>query len=162
VEYLKQIYGDPLDANLALADQAAGHAIKRMLEESFYWVLLAERWRDTNAAVESYPVLLAQPPEFVKAVVDTLMGELRGHGMGRHTADEVEHIGKVDLTTLSDFLGDKPYLLGNHPTSYDATTYSFVAQVVQPEYDSRMKKFVRTLPNLTGYWERLTSILSNV
>jgi Glutathione S-transferase, C-terminal domain len=115
-----------------------------------------------GAAVESYPVLLAQPPDFVKAVVDTLMGELRGHGMGRHTADEVEHIGKIDLTTLSDFLGDKPYLLGNHPTSYDATTYSFVAQVVQPEYDSRMKKFAKTLPNLTGYWERLTSILYNV
>jgi hypothetical protein len=34
-----------------------------------------------------------------------------------------------------------------------------VAHVIQPDYDSRMKKFIKALPNLTGYWERLTSRL---
>jgi glutathione S-transferase len=79
--------------------------------------------------------------------------------MGRHTTGEIETVGKADLTALSDFLGDKPYLLGREPTSYDATAYSFVAHTIQPDYDSRMKKFIKTLPNLTGYWERLTSML---
>jgi glutathione S-transferase len=88
-----------------------------------------------------------------------LLGELHGHGMGRHTTDEIETVGKADLTALSDFLGDKPYLLGREPTSYDATAYSFVAHTIQPDYDSRMKRFIKTLPNLTRYWERLTSTL---
>jgi hypothetical protein len=34
-----------------------------------------------------------------------------------------------------------------------------VAHVIQPDYDSRMKKFIKALPNLTGYWEQLTSRL---
>jgi hypothetical protein len=97
--------------------------------------------------------MIGQSPEFVKAVVDNILGELHGHGMGRHTTDEIENVGRADLTALSNFLGDKPYLLGR------ATGYSFVAHVIQPDYDSRMKKFIKTLPNLTGYWERLTSRL---
>jgi hypothetical protein len=32
-----------------------------------------------------------------RAAHDTLLGELGGHGMGRHRA-EVENIGKADLT----------------------------------------------------------------
>jgi glutathione S-transferase len=159
IDYLKRNYGDPLDARLGAAEQAAGPAMKRMLEENLYWVLVAERWRDTNAAVQQYPFMIGQSPEFVKAVVDNILGELHGHGMGRHTTDEIENVGRADLTALSNFLGDKPYLLGREPTSYDATGYSFVAHVIQPDYDSRMEKFIKTLPNLTGYWERLTSRL---
>jgi hypothetical protein len=113
-----------------------------MLEEYFYWLIVAERWRDTKTAVEQYPVMVGQPPEFVKVVVDSLLGELRGHGMGRHNADEVENIGKADLIALSDFLGENPYLLGEEPT-YDATAYSFVAHTIQPDYDSRMKRFIK-------------------
>jgi glutathione S-transferase len=159
VDYLKRNYGDPLDAKLAPAERAVGHAMKRMIEENLYWVIVAERWRDTKAAVENYPDMIGQPREFVKAAVDNLLGELHGHGMGRHTTDEIETVCKADLIALSDLLGDKPYLLGGEPTSYDATAYSFVAHTIQPEYDSRMKNFIKTLPNLTRYWERLTSVL---
>jgi hypothetical protein len=92
-------------------------------------------------------------------LVDNLLGELHGHGMGRHTTDEIETVGKADLIALSDFLGDKPYLLGGEPTSYDATAYSFVAHMIQPDYDSRMKRFIKTLPSVMQYWDRLTSKL---
>ena len=155
VDYLKKKYSDPLDAKLGPSVRAAGHAIKRMLEENFYWVIVAERWRDTKTAVDQYPVMVGQPPEFVKAVVDSLLGELLGHGMARHNADEVENIGKADLVALSDFLGENPYLLGEEPTSYDATAYSFVAHTIQPDYDSRVKGFIKALPNLMQYWDRL-------
>jgi glutathione S-transferase len=142
VRYLKAKYGDPLDAKLGPVERAAGHAVTRMLEENFYWVIVAERWRDSRVAIENYPVMIGQPPEFVKTVVDTMLDELGGHGMGRHTADEIENLGRADLTALSNLLGDKPYLLGAEPTSYDATVYSFVAHTTQPEYDSRMKRSI--------------------
>jgi glutathione S-transferase len=159
VDYLKKKYSDLLDAKLGPSVRAGGHAIKRMLEENFYWVIVAERWRDTKTAVEQYPVMVGQPPEFVKAVVDSLLSELHGQGIGRHSADEVESIGKADLIALSDFLGENPYLLGEEPTSYDATAYSFVAHTIQPDYDSRMKRFIKTLSNLMQYWDRLKSRL---
>ena len=126
-----------------------------MLDENLYWVIVAERWRDTKAAVEQYPICAGLPPEILKVVVDRMHGGLHGHGMGRHTPDEVESIGKEDLVALSNILGDKPFLLGGQPSSYDATAYSFVAHLIQPEYDSRMKRFIKTLPNLMGYWDRL-------
>src|SRR5262249_34991724 len=159
IDHLKKKYGDPLDARLGPVERAIGHTIKRMLEENFYWVLVNERWRETNVAVEKYPMMVGQPQEFVKTVLYNILGELHGHGMGRHTSDDIENIGKSDLTALSDFLGNNPYLLGSEPTSYDATAYSYVAHAIQQDYDSRMKKFIKTLPNLTGYWERLTSRL---
>ena len=108
---------------------------------------------------KKYPMMVGQPPEFVKTVLYNILGELHGHGMGRHTSDEIENIGMSDLTALSDFLGNNPYLLGSEPTSYDATAYSYVAHAIQQDYDSRMKKFIKTLPNLKGYWERLTTRL---
>jgi glutathione S-transferase len=104
IDYLKKKYGDPLDHKVAPSARAAGHAIKRMLEEDFYWVIVAERWRDTKAAAQQYPEMREQPAEFVKAVVDEVLARLRGQGVGRHNADEVENIGKADLTALSDFL----------------------------------------------------------
>jgi len=159
IEHLKRKYGDPLDAKHAPAERAAGHAIKRMLEENFYWVIVAERWRDTKAAVEQYPLFKGLPAEIVTSVADNMLHQLHGHGMGRHTPDEIETIGKADLKALSDFLGEKSCLLGEQPSSYDATAYAFVAHVVQPEYDSRMKRFIKTLPNLMVYWDRLTARL---
>jgi glutathione S-transferase len=159
IDHLKKKYGDPLDAKLDPSERATGHAIKRMLEENFYWVIVAERWRDTKTAVEQYPVMVGQPPEFVNAVVDGMLGELRGHGMGHHSLGEVENIGKADLIALSDVLGENPYPLGEEPTSYDATAYSFVAHTIQPDYASHMKRFIKTLPNLMQYWDRITSRL---
>ena len=50
-------------------------------------------------------------------------------------------------------------MLGEEPTSYDATAYSFVAHTIQPDYDSGMKRFIKTLPNLMQYWDRLNSRL---
>lgn len=155
IAYLKRKYGDPLDAALSPGEHAVGHAVKRMLEENLYWVLVAERWRDTTAAVEQYPICVGLPPEILKVVVDRMHSGLRGHGMGRHTPDEVESIGTADLVALSNILGEKLFLLGEQPSSYDATAYSFVAHFIQPEYDSRMKRFIKTLPNLMGYWDRL-------
>jgi glutathione S-transferase len=159
IDYLKKKYGDPLDHKVAPSVRAAGHAIKRMLEENFYWVIVAERWRDTESAPEQYPYMLQQPPEFVKAVIDDVVSRLRGQGVGRHSADEVENIGKADLTALSDFLGENRYVLGSEPTSHDATAYSFVAHTIQPDFASRMKRLIKTLPNLMQYWERLTTRL---
>jgi glutathione S-transferase len=72
---------------------------------------------------------------------------------------ELENLGKADLTALSDLLGENPYLLGREPTSYDASAYSFVAHTIQPDYGSRMKRFIKTFPNLVQYWDRLTSRL---
>jgi glutathione S-transferase len=159
IEYCQHKHGNPLDAELTDSQRAIGHATVRMLEENLYWVLVAERWRDSTAAVDYYPILAGAPADVLRTVVDTMLAELRGHGMGRHTADEIAHIGSCDLKALSATLGEKPFLLGASPSSYDASVYSFVAHFVQAGYDSTMKGVVQRTPNLMRYWERVGETL---
>jgi glutathione S-transferase len=51
-------------------------------------------------------------------------------GMGRHIESEVSDLGKKDLTSLSDFLGDKPFFTGEQPTILDATAFGFLINVL--------------------------------
>lgn len=44
----------------------------------------------------------------------------RGHGIGRHSSDEVQKIGCDDVQAISDFLGDKPFIMGEKPTIVSA------------------------------------------
>jgi glutathione S-transferase len=159
LEYCQRKYGNSIDAPLTDAQRAIGHATVRMLEENLYWVLIAERWRDSRAALENYAMLVGAPADLVQRVVETMLAELRGHGMGRHTPAEIAHIGASDLGALASVLGDQPYLLGKSPSSYDASTYSFVAHCVQAGYDSAVKRVIHNTPNLMRYWERLGSVL---
>ncbi len=162
IEYLKKTYGDPLDARLSPEQRALGHVLRRMLEENYYWVIFWERWRDTDTAVLQYPMLQGLPPDAANSVVEKMHGEVQGQGLGRHTPEQIESIGRLDLTALSVLLGDRSYVLGDQPTSYDATVWSFVAHTIQQEYDSRMNRFVRTLPNLMAYWDRFGRHLSRL
>jgi glutathione S-transferase len=50
--------------------------------------------------------------------------------MSRHTESEVFDLGKKDLTSLSDFLGDKPFFMGEQPTILDATAFGLLANVL--------------------------------
>lgn len=50
-------------------------------------------------------------------------------GIGRHSIDEVEGIGKKDLMALSVFLADKQFFLGSSPT-----TVCFLSMILASEY----------------------------
>ena len=41
--------------------------------------------------------------------------EAIGHGLGRHSDDEIYEFGKSDLKSLSDLLGKKDYFFGKEP-----------------------------------------------
>ena len=81
--------------------------------------------------------------------------QMWGHGMGRHAAEEVYHIGRTDITALADFLGDKPYFLGEAPTSLDATAYAFLANIILVPLDSALKQHALKYPNLEAYCQRM-------
>ena len=44
IDYLKEQFGDPLDAALSDLERARGHTIKRMVEEHIWWLMARERW----------------------------------------------------------------------------------------------------------------------
>lgn len=160
LDYLKATYGDGLDAHLTATERAQALALQRLLEEHLYWCAVYDRWAvDANWELVK-PVFFGALPPGVRDLVAALArrGQLRAlhrQGIGRHTREEIYALGKADLTALSHALADKPYFLGERPTSLDATAYAFLANLLWAPIDSPLTRHARALQNLGIYAERI-------
>jgi len=160
IEYLKSAYGDPLDARLTALENAQALALRRMMEENLYWTIVYARWmvpqgwKMTRAEFfKPVPVLLRRP---ISALARRgVARQLWGQGMGRHSAEEVYHIGNIDIIALAEFLGGKPFFMGENPTSLDATAYAFLANIILVPLDSALKQHALKCPHLEAYCQRM-------
>lgn len=160
IDYLKSRYGDPLDKDLSAAEQATALAYQRMIEEHLYFCIVQMRWiRDINwAQVKArYFSSLPIPMRWLIPGIaqKQVRRDLRGHGIGRHTDAEIDAMTIEDLRAISDFLGDKDYLMGAAPTSLDATGYSFLTSLLRAPFHLPIQDEVDKLKNLAAYCERL-------
>jgi glutathione S-transferase len=160
IEYLKQTYGDKLDRDLSKPDRAIALAISRLLEENLYWVMVYSRWQDPQNWPKTKASYFDEMPIPLRWFVPNLarkstLASLAGHGMGKHSASEIYEIGCRDTIALSDFLGDKPFLLGETPTSIDATAYAFIANILWVPIASPLQDLTRTLDNINAYADRM-------
>lgn len=160
IAYLKQKYGDPLDQHLSLPEQGILLAFQRLMEENLYWAVLYSRWAEDDSWAVLRKAYFSDLPPVLRAVVpglvrkDTLR-QLYGHGMGRHSREEIYEIGKRDIKALSDFLSDKPFLMGENPTSLDATGYGFLANQLRMELPSVLADYTGQFENLKDYCDRM-------
>jgi glutathione S-transferase len=159
IEHLKRKHGDPLDAKLGAEERARGHVLRRMLEESTYWHLVYVRWATEDGWKVYRPIFEAMFPPVVGKVVPSLIRRkviqnLKAHGLGRHQPEEILEMGKADISALAALLGDKPFLFGEHPTSFDAVVYAFVASITAFPVDSAFKRYTLEQQNLVRYIER--------
>lgn len=160
IEYLKGRYGDPLDAALSPAERAVATAFQRLIEENLYWAVVQTRWAEPEGWAktrEAFFGTMAAPLRwFVPALARRgLLAEMRGHGMGRHSEAEIHAIGCRDVTAVADFLADKPFMLGEQPTSLDATAHAFLANLLWAPVDSPIQRLARSRPTLQAYCERM-------
>ncbi len=160
IEYLKGKYGDPLDAALSPLERAFATAFQRLMEEDLYWAIVHTRWAQEDGWALTKSAFFARLPIPLRWIVPPLarrgiLSEMRGHGMGRHSAQEIQAIGCRDITAVADFLAGKPYMLGNQPTSLDATAYAFIANLLWAPVDSPVRRHARGRPNLEAYCQRM-------
>lgn len=81
---------------------------------------------------------------------------LNGHGMGRHNKEEVYSIAKKDLQTLSDYLDVKPFVMGQEPTTVDASVFGLLAEFVWQDKASPQNAAIhKDFKSLLGYCERM-------
>jgi glutathione S-transferase len=160
IEHLKRTHGDPLDSKLGPTQVALGHTVRRMLEESTYWsVIIHDRWA-TEAGWTAYkPAFKRLMPPVVDGLVLKLIrrGVLKAfhaQGMGRHRPEELHEMGKADISAVATLLGDKPYLLGDAPSSFDATVYAFLMSITAFPVESPVQLYTKAQPNLMHYCER--------
>ena len=162
IDYLKATYGDPLDGWLSAEQQAVALAFQRLLEENLYWAVVYTRWIEPAGWAMTKPAFFGSMPVPLRWLVPTLarrglIKELHGHGMGRHQGHEILVIGQRDITALADYLGDKPYFMGEQPCTLDATVYAFVANLLWAPVESALKQHAQRFPQLEAYCARMRS-----
>jgi glutathione S-transferase len=160
IDYLKQTYGDRLDAHLSASDRAILLAMRRLIEENLYWVMVYSRWQEPANWEQTKAGLFPGLPPIISFLVPNMIRnqtrqKLQGHGLGKHSAAEIYAIGCADLTALSDFLAAKPFFLGDQPTSLDASAYGILANILWTPTVSPMQAHTQQLSNLTAYAERM-------
>lgn len=160
IDYLKQTYGDPLDQHLSAEQRSTMLGMRRLMEENLYWTIFYSRWveEDTWSVVrEEFFAHLPVPLKWFvpKLVRRNALRDMYGQGMGRHSRKEVYDIGMQDIRAISDFLGDKSYLMGDQPTSLDATGYGTLVNLLRASVGSPLQEYGLTLENLVGYCDRM-------
>ncbi|WP_299488513.1 glutathione S-transferase family protein [Acaryochloris sp. IP29b_bin.137] len=160
IDYLKATYGDPLDGHLSPMDAAVALAFQRLIEENLYWALVYSRWIDEKNWPTTKAVYFSDLPLVLRSIIPkialkSVTQNLQGHGMGRHTPTEIYHIATLDLQALSSFLHDKPYFMGDQPTTLDASAYSVLANILDDTLTSPLRENAMQLENLGRYCDRM-------
>ncbi len=160
IEHLKARHGDSLDGWLSPTERAVALAMRRLTEENLYWAMLYARWIDETGWPLTRKAFFGRMPVPLKWFVPHLARrgirrELSGHGMGRHSPEEIYAIGKTDLTALAEFLGAKPFMMGDRASSLDATAYAFFANIVWVRQETPLKVHLRGHPHVEAYCQRM-------
>jgi glutathione S-transferase len=160
IQTLKERFGDPLDKNLSPEQKAQALLFQRLVENHFYYAMAWLRWSQEHSwkYVQAYFTPLMPPvigrfiPKFIRK---GMLKDMRTHGMGEHSREEIIKFANADLTALSISLGDKPFFLGDQPSSIDATLYGFLIQQLWIPWDCPVKQHGLSLKNLVSYCERM-------
>lgn len=157
--YLRDKYGATLDDELSPLERARGLVIRRAFEEHFHQVAEYELF----VLDAGWEVIYASVKKVVPGLIAPLVGRLiRGNfkkhlferGIARHTAAEVEAMGKVDLDAFAALLTEGEWLVSDHPTKTDATAFGLLAPCVLGGFETPVCQYARTLAPITAFVER--------
>ena len=162
IAYLTQRYGVDPDAELTTEQRGMAVAIQRLIDENLYWTMVHDRWlnesnwrtfRDVVLGGLSVPIRRILGPIARRGV----RKQLEGHGMGKHSTEEVAAIGTRDVTALAAILGPKPWFFGGEPTSTDAVVYAQLINIWHPPLESEIKRAIGAQPNLVAFLDRFSA-----
>lgn len=160
IEYLKSVFPDQLDKDLSISKKALALAITRLFEDHLNWIIMYSRWVESEGWEEINKTFFSSLPLIMRNILPTILRkrvlrDLNGHGIGRHTKDEIFQMGKADLIAISHLLNDQKFFLGNNPTSLDAMAYGFLANIMGCPVNSPLKECALTLDNLIAFCNRM-------
>ncbi|MGH2416050.1 MAG: glutathione S-transferase C-terminal domain-containing protein, partial [Microcystaceae cyanobacterium] len=100
----------------------------------------------------------AESEALIEEIGGTIRFQIYGQGMGRHSSEEIFQIISADFQALSDFLADKPFFMGDRPTTLDATAYAYIGNTIKPPLGHPIVDYVLQRSNLCQYYERMTQL----
>lgn len=152
--------GVTLDAHLSTRDRALGHSLQRMLEEHMYFVMLHERWLSADGWDVVKEAYFGELPPVVRQLAPPMLRrrvrrDVWGQGTGRLSAELMGQLAIEDVDAVADVLGDRPYVLGDRPSSVDAVAFAFIASWLWCPIPSVVKDRVEERAELVAYCDRL-------
>ncbi len=160
LKYLIDSYRYPIDAHLSPEQRAIGLALTRMLEEHLYWAIVYERWIEASNWKKIRSQFFSGMPPVIRSVVPMIArtkvkSVLHGQGLGRHSAAEIKTLADDDIRAMSDLLAHNDFILGDTPSSFDASAYAFISSIFYCTLDSPLKTTILAFDNLRLYCERV-------
>lgn len=160
LSYLTSTYNIDLDHFLTDKQKAQAHLITKSLDENLYWCLVYSRW----ALEETWPLISqtffgAMPfplKTFVpKLIRKSVIKNLHGQGMGRHSKEEILAIADKSFAALSTLLADQDYIFGSQVCSFDAVIYSHLCEFISVDFDNEFNVQAKKYENLVVYCQRI-------
>lgn len=161
IEHLKSRLGDPVDAWMTESQKTKAILLQRLLEEHLYWASMYERhattrdnWNVTKRAICNGLPFAFKP---IAAALHrrSIVRQLRGHGLGRLSRDQITGLANEDLDAVSLTLGRKSFMLGDRPASIDATAFGFLVNIFGCPIDSPIREHAVSLDNIVRYIDRM-------
>ena len=150
-----------LDAALNVEERSISCAFHRLLDEHFYWALVYSRWQDEPGWSIVSDMFFGDITPFIRGLIQnkeqkTVIGYMKGHGLGRHNREEIYSIASKNITALSDYLGDKKYFFGKDELTFiDICLHSYIINIITPDIDNPLKEAVMACQNLVDHALRL-------
>ncbi|MEE9348116.1 MAG: glutathione S-transferase family protein [Robiginitomaculum sp.] len=143
-----------------VAQRAIGRAVTVMIEERTYWALVHNRWMEPKHAPIIRDAFFGEIPGFIRnfifgKIVKGSQKDMIGHGIGKHPSAEIYAFAIDDIKAVEAILGDKPYLLGDRPSEYDASVYGLLANFMAKPFPSLMSGYIAESKPLTSYIVRV-------
>ncbi|MEM9877679.1 MAG: glutathione S-transferase family protein [Pseudomonadota bacterium] len=161
--HLETAHGVDFYPDISAKDKAIGHAAARMCEERLYWVLLYARWIEPENWSKISDFWFGDMPILMRTLIPKVAlkevkGNLRAHGLGRHSRDDIYALGKSDIDALATLLGDQDFMLGRTPTAADASIYPFIENTLIEALPSPLLDAAKAHDNLVAYAARCRSL----
>lgn len=159
LKHLKENHEIALDDHLTQEQLAQTHFISKTIEEHLYWCVVYFRWIYPKNWSVVKKIFFGEMPFPLNKVVPIIAQKgvkkaLHGHGLGRHSEQEILLIAQNHFDALSTFIADKKYCFGDKPSTLDATVYAFLAEILLVTIDSPLSELAKKYTNLVDYCNR--------
>jgi glutathione S-transferase len=160
IDYLTRQTGVDLNAGLSVRQRANARALRCLLEDHLYWVMVYDRWLVDQNWAWFKDVVLGSIPAPIRTVMQPLIRrqvkkQLAAQGIGRHSREEIHQMGIDDINAVADFLNDKAFMLGEEPSQVDASAYGQLANILQAPIETPVKEAGIKQKNLLSYCARM-------
>jgi glutathione S-transferase len=160
--HLESKYGVDFDRGLDAGQRAAAWALEKMIEDHLYWALVHVRWVDEANFWKGSAEFFRRVPAPVRPIVIALVRRqvrktLHAQGMGRYSPEEMLRLAIRDIDAVADCLGTRPYVMGDEPSSIDATVFAFAIGILCPRFDTPIRAATARHDNLKRYVGRMAA-----